>query len=71
MNQSPNQPKMSDRASLLNALSDYQREQIEALQRVRSHIAALGAAGSARLRELISPYLAFRMVKRRAGLAPP
>jgi hypothetical protein len=39
---------------------DYQKEQLAALQLVRTHIAAVGVSGTALLLELISPYLLFR-----------
>lgn len=51
---------MKNRAPCSNGISDYQREQTDALRTVRAYLAAQGASGAARLRESISPYLSFR-----------
>lgn len=51
---------MNPEALYNSGISDYQKEQIEALRLVRSHIASLSGSDTARLRELISPYQSFR-----------
>ncbi|MFH0725043.1 MAG: hypothetical protein V2B19_01580 [Pseudomonadota bacterium] len=51
---------MNPEAPRSSGTSDYQKEQIAALQLVRTHLASLGGSETARLRELISPYQSFR-----------
>jgi hypothetical protein len=60
MIQNRTRQKMSPESPCCPGISDYQKEQIEALQLVRAHIASLGCSEMDRFQELITPYLSFR-----------
>jgi hypothetical protein len=51
---------MKNRDNSSADISDYQREQIDALRLVRAYFDATGASGVSRLRELATAYLSFR-----------